>query len=150
MQKQRKLLVIHCSASKPSQDWGYADIRLIHVDQLGWDDVAYNKIIKRDGTVQRGRPDHKKSAAQAPWNLNTLAVCLIGGIDEEDTPDDNFTAAQFIALKAVVQDYRKAYDIVTICGHRDLPRTRHSDARVAKACPCFHVLGWIYTEIICK
>lgn len=147
---ERKLLVIHCAATKPNQDWGVEEIRNIHVNEKKYDDVGYQKIIKRNGLVQRGRPDHIQPAAHAPWNKNSIAICLIGGIDENNQPDNNFTIEQMVSLRAEVEDYKRKYDIVTICGHRDLPRARFSDDRVAKACPCFHVLEWVYTEIIMK
>ena len=48
-------IVVHCSATRPSQDFDVNDIRRMHL-QRGFFDVGYHFVIKRDGTVEVHRP----------------------------------------------------------------------------------------------
>lgn len=127
-------LIIHCSATKPSMDIGVAEIREWHLDR-GWSDIGYHYVITRDGGLELGRPVAKPGAHAKGYNANSIGICLVGGVKEEDgkTPDANFTMGQYRKLIDLVWDLEKEYpEIHTICGHRDLPN-------VWKACPCFDV-----------
>ncbi|UZT50010.1 endolysin [Enterobacter phage 01_vB_Eclo_IJM] len=48
-------IFVHCSVTQPYQDIGVDTIRMWHKQQ-GWLDVGYHFVIKRDGTVEEGRP----------------------------------------------------------------------------------------------
>lgn len=126
-------LVVHCSATRPSQDFDVGDIRRMHL-QRGFFDVGYHFVIKRDGTVQEGRPLDRQGAHAERFNHLSVGVCMIGGVSERDVnvAEDNFTPAQFAALKRVLADLRTKFPQAEIVGHRDLPN-------VKKACPSFDV-----------
>lgn len=126
-------LVVHCSATRPSQDFDVNDIRRMHL-QRGFFDVGYHFVIKRDGTVQEGRPLDRQGAHAAHFNHLSVGVCMIGGVTEHDVnvAEDNFTPAQFESLKKVLADLRTKFPHAETLGHRDLPH-------VHKACPSFDV-----------
>lgn len=128
-------IIVHCSATKPSMDIGVEKIRQWHKAK-GWSDIGYHRVIRRDGTIEIGRPIQKVGAHAKGFNKNSVGVCLIGGIDDKGKPENNFTEKQFDALYGVVNNYRQDYDVETILGHTDLPH-------VAKACPCFDVESWL-------
>ena len=69
---------LHCSASDSPEHDGVDVIRRWHIDDNGWDDVGYHYFIRRDGTLESGRPLEKTPAAQAGSNAATIAVCLHG------------------------------------------------------------------------
>jgi N-acetylmuramoyl-L-alanine amidase len=54
MRKSTNWIAIHCSATRPSQDVGAADIRKWHKAQ-GWADIGYHFVIRRDGKIEKGR-----------------------------------------------------------------------------------------------
>lgn len=127
-------LIIHCSATRPSMDIGVAEIREWHLDR-GWSDIGYHYVIKRDGSIENGRPVAKSGAHAKGRNANSIGICLIGGVKQEDgkTPDANFTYEQYEALNVFVTKLEREYpEIHSIIGHRDIPG-------VWKACPCFDV-----------
>lgn len=137
-----KRLVVHCSATRPSMDIGADWINREHLKR-GFKPtptspaIGYHKVIRRDGTVENGRPEERIGAHAEGYNADSLAVCLIGGVREDGkTPENNFTPAQFESLKSVLRDWIRRYGSVEIVGHRDLPG-------VAKACPCFSVPDWL-------
>lgn len=138
--KETKFIVVHCSATKPSHNFEASDIRRMHL-QRGWLDIGYHVVITRSGDVQSGRDIEAIGAHVEGFNAVSVGVCLIGGVSEKDvkTPESNFTAEQFKALKTVLKSLKEMYPQAVILGHRDFPK-------VAKACPSFDVKGWLEQE----
>lgn len=133
LHKRVGFIVVHCSATKPSQDFDVTDIRRMHL-RRGFVDVGYHFIIKRDGEVQPGRPLDRQGAHAERYNHLSVGVCLIGGVSEKDVAiaEDNFTEVQFLALRKLLAELRITFPHAEILGHRDLPNVR-------KDCPCFDV-----------
>lgn len=135
-------LVVHCSATPAALDIGAAEIRKWHRER-GWRDIGYHYVIRRDGTVETGRPETTPGAHEPKVNRSSVAVCLVGGSPPSGTPaarkglgENNFTPAQFEALAALLGVLRKKYPKAEILGHRDIPGVR-------KACPSFDVKSWL-------
>lgn len=128
------LIVVHCAATKPSMDIGLREIRQWHVQQ-GWLDVGYHFIIRRDGTVELGRPVGVVGSHVKGKNSVSVGVCLVGGINDKGQPDNNFEPVQFAALKSKLAELQALYPSAKICGHRDLDS--------GKACPSFDVKAWL-------
>ncbi|MGR2681487.1 N-acetylmuramoyl-L-alanine amidase [Chromobacterium haemolyticum] len=135
--KETKYIAVHCSATKPSQDFQARDIKRMHL-QRGFLDIGYHFIITRSGEVQKGRPENVIGAHVEGFNSVSVGVCLIGGVKESDgvTGENNFTEAQFKALRGVLKSLKEIYPAAVIQGHRDFPN-------VAKECPCFDVKSWL-------
>lgn len=127
-------IVIHCSATKPTMDIGVREIRMWHKQQ-GWLDVGYHFIIKRDGTVQEGRPVDVVGSHVKNHNSNSVGVCLVGGVDENMKPDANFTVDQWASLETVVKDLKEKYPNASVKGHNEFDK--------GKACPSFNVQSWL-------
>ena len=132
-------LVVHCSATRPSQDWGRAEVDRLHRSQ-GWFEIGYHFVIKRDGTVESGRPLERQGAHAVKFNHLSVGICMIGGVTEADVnvPEDNFTDAQFASLRSLLAELKQSYPAAEILGHRDLPN-------VKKACPSFDVRARVKT-----
>lgn len=130
-----KTIVLHYSATYPDQDFGVADIRKMHLAR-GFRDVGYHYVIKRDGTVQKGRPEAEVGAHVSGHNANTIGICCIGGIERKTGPNvgvDNRTQAQKDATVRLVRELLARYPGATVLGHRDLGPTQ---------CPGFDVRSW--------
>ena len=125
-------IVIHCSATKPSQDIGASEIRKWHVEDNGWSDIGYHQVIRRSGAIEFGRPFHVSGAHVKGYNSISVGICLVGGLDEDGNPSDNFTGYQWKSLDKTIDYLRQVYPDAVVQGHRDFPG-------VAKACPCFDV-----------
>ena len=128
-------IVIHCSATRGSQNFTAADIRRWHLDK-GWKDIGYHYVIRRDGVVELGRPRNAIGSHVQGHNADSVGICMVGGIDDKTwKPADNFTAAQWKALRSLVTDLTKLYPAAKVLGHRDFPG-------VKKACPSFAAKVW--------
>ncbi len=119
-------LVVHCSDSPDDQDMSLRDIHAMH-QGFGWHGVGYHRVIRRDGSLEYGRPDCWIGAHVYGHNEISLGVCLIGR--------QNFTEQQFATLERVLRDWLVTYPAATICGHRDFAYTE-------KTCPNFDVAEW--------
>jgi len=116
-------------------DIGAAEIRRWHTDK-GWADLGYHKVIRRDGEIESGRPEEQAGAHAKGFNEDSLAVCLVGGVDEYNDPEANFTPAQWSSLKILIARWTREHPGAEVIGHRDL-------AGVNKACPSFDVRTWM-------
>lgn len=144
--KPISLLVVHCSATPAARDIGVAEIRAMHKAK-GWRDVGYHYVIRRDGTVEKGRPDNRMGAHVQGHNDGSLGICLVGGVKPDMTAETNFTAAQYAALEELLTTLKGRYPDARVCGHRDLSPDRNGDGVVqpgewVKACPTFDVSSW--------
>jgi N-acetyl-anhydromuramyl-L-alanine amidase AmpD len=147
MRQTTELIVVHCSATGPDADIGAADIARWH-RQRGFDTIGYHFVIRRNGTRETGRPENTVGAHVRGHNLNSIGVCLAGGTNAAGKPDNNFTAAQFASLEALLNELRGRYRKARICGHRDLSPDKNEDGKITpnefiKACPSFDVAQWL-------
>lgn len=128
-------LVIHTAATRPSMDIGAKEIRAWHKAK-GWSDIGYHYVIRRDGTVEKGRPDARVGAHVAGHNRDSIGICLVGGVNERTLkPENNYTPAQWSSLEGLLHKLSQKYGDAYVTGHRDFPG-------VAKACPCFDAEPW--------
>lgn len=139
-------IVVHCSATKPTQDIGLREIDQWH-RQLGWLAIGYHYVIRRDGTVEFGRPHESIGSHVAGYNSWSLGICLVGGINDKGKAAMNYTEAQLQALHMLVMNAKDQYPDARVVGHRDLSPDKDGDGVVEehewlKACPCFNVGKW--------
>lgn len=134
-------IVLHCSATPPTMLIGVDTINRWHIER-GWAMCGYHFVVKRDGTVERGRPVWRAGAHARGHNQNTIGVCMIGGVDYDGKPEKNFEMAQYKAVRNLVAQLRAVFGNMNVIGHRDLPN-------VAKACPSFCVQNH-FTEKWCR
>jgi N-acetyl-anhydromuramyl-L-alanine amidase AmpD len=80
--RQVKLIVVHCSDSDDSLDFGFKDVDEWH-RQRGWlspsgISCGYHYIVRRDGRIEPGRPESEDGAHCQGNNSNSIGICWIG------------------------------------------------------------------------
>lgn len=130
-----RFIAIHCSATQPSSEIGVSEIDDMHRAR-GFACVGYHYVIRRNGIIEKGRPDTKAGAHVEGYNNRALGICLVGGIDGLGRSRNNFTPEQFASLRQLIAFLRVRFVDAEIKGHRDFPK-------VAKDCPCFDVGNWL-------
>lgn len=125
-------IILHCSATPPTQDIGAGDIRRWHKAR-GWADIGYHYVIRRDGSLEVGRDEAKVGAHVKGHNQGSLGICLVGGTTLAGEPMYNFTGAQMVRLKALMRTLMARHKSARVHGHNEF-----SD----KACPTFDVQVW--------
>lgn len=142
--KATNLIVVHCSATTASMNWGRADIDRSHRAR-GFVMIGYHFVIRRDGKIETGRELDKVGAHVEGHNANSIGICMVGGLAAVGgRGENNFTPAQFVALAALLKELRGRYPQTRICGHRDLSKDRNGDGKItpnewSKECPSFDV-----------
>lgn len=141
-------IIIHCAATYPKMDIGAEEIREWHTRDNGWSDIGYHFVIRRDGTVEAGRPVEQPGAHCKNHNARSIGVCLVGGLcggkvcehemvtfasGQRGKPEANYTETQYAALKLLLARLTGEYATATVHGHQDFAN---------KACPCFDVAAW--------
>ena len=97
------MIVIHCSATPADMDVDAAKIKHWHTVDNGWDDIGYHYVIKRDGTLETGREEHRTGSHARQVNGTSIGICMIGGSDKSGGWENNFLPEQFDTLKQIVE-----------------------------------------------
>lgn len=139
-------IFIHCTATRAGQDIDVATVRRWHKAQ-GWSDIGYHFLIRLDGSIERGRPEHITGSHARGFNTGSVALVYAGGLDAQGAPTDTRTTAQKEAMADLVADLVAAYPNAEVLGHRDISPDRDGDGVVEphewlKACPCFDARAW--------
>lgn len=147
--KNIKRVVVHCTATSPSEDIGGQEVGELHaIRGISANPHGYNALILRNGMVEDGRPIDAVPAGAKGFNTDGLHIALVGGLKEDGltlteryrqkqwgTPEANFTRSQYQALESWLDSVFKEWPHLLLDGHGDLPG-------VNKACPCFNVKAW--------
>lgn len=132
------LLIIHCSATPPNMDIGAKEIRRWHKNK-GWSDIGYHDVIRINGSIERGRDYNKSGAHVRGYNSNSLGVVLVGGVDEYNDPEANFTQDEWKSIARYCRMVKAQLPHISIHGHNEFS---------SKACPSFDVQEWLLRENI--
>ena len=123
------LIIIHCSAVRPDQTSSAARIDTMHRRDNHWKlGIGYHYVIRRDGTIEPGRPEWLTGAHCKNHNAHSLGVCYEGGLDIRGQPADTRTEAQKAAMRTLLEELHGRYPRAVIVGHHDL--------NPEKDCPC--------------
>lgn len=133
------LIVIHCSAVKPDQLSSVAQIDSWHRERGFKFGVGYHYVIRRDGSIEAGRPEWMIGAHCLNHNKYSIGVCYEGGLDARGQPADTRTAAQKATLRQLLTDLHRRYPRAVIVGHHDL--------NPQKACPCIKNVAQEYADL---
>jgi N-acetylmuramoyl-L-alanine amidase len=128
-------IVIHYSATFEDQDITAADIDKMHKAR-GWKGIGYHWFIRRDGTVEIGRPESQVGAHVGGQNSGKIGICCAGGLNRATGASrgvDNRTAAQVNAMTILIRGILRRHPGAKVVGHRDLAATQ---------CPGFDAASW--------
>ena len=124
------LIIIHCSAVRPDQTSSAAQIDEWHKERK-FKCIGYHYVIRRDGSIEPGRPEWMIGAHCVNHNRHSIGVCYEGGYDIRGQPADTRTEAQKKAMRQLLEELHERYPHTLIVGHHDL--------YPPKPCPCFDV-----------
>jgi len=99
-------LVVHCADTPDDRDIDAAEIHRWHTEERKWSGIGYHAVIKRDGTIENGRPIYWAGAHAKGHNSHSLGVCLIGRI--------SFTPAQYTSLSGLLKKWNSELYLGTL------------------------------------
>lgn len=127
-----RLIIIHCSAVRPWQVSGLQDIDRWHRQQ-GWNGCGYHYVVRRDGTIETGRPLETVGAHCLHHNQHSIGVCYEGGLDADGIAADTRTKIQKVAMRQLLEKLHEQFPKAIIAGHNVFDPT--------KDCPCFDAVS---------
>ncbi|MCR5424573.1 MAG: N-acetylmuramoyl-L-alanine amidase [Bacteroidales bacterium] len=127
------LIIVHCSAVRPWQKSGVTDIDRWHRAR-GWKNgCGYHFVVRRDGTVETGRPLAMVGAHCQNHNKHSIGICYEGGLNTKGLPSDTRTEDQKIALRQLLERLHTEFPNAIIVGHNTFSPM--------KSCPCFDAVA---------
>lgn len=111
--KPSKIVLHHAEAAKCSVE----DINAWHKNN-GWAGIGYHYLIRKDGSIYRGRPEKAQGAHCPGANTNSIGICFEGSYIKE-----TMAVAQYNSGIELINDIRGRYGEMPIYGHKDLYST---------------------------
>ena len=130
-----KRIIVHSSATRAGMDVGRDEIHQWHKER-GFVAVGYHFVIRRDGSIEKGRDITCVGAHAKGHNLDSIGICMVGGLSENRGPEDNFTDAQFKSLLSLI-DWLQAFILEVPVGEDDVVLGHRQVS--ATLCPSFDV-----------
>jgi len=101
--------------------------------------IGYHYVIRRDGSIEKGRPEWLIGAHCMNHNAHSIGICYEGGLDIRGDPADTRTEAQKVAMRQLLEDLHERYPRAVIVGHHDL--------NPGKKCPCINNVAREYADL---
>ena len=125
-----RLLVLHCSDTRPDQDYTIEKLMTSHRARGFGTYPGYHLYVRRDGSLFYCRPVSERGCHVKGYNAISLGICYEGGhsCSPEYKHEDNRTAEQMVVLDELFTLLHDIYPDARIVGHCEL--------NPCKACPC--------------
>lgn len=111
-------IVVHTSDSPDNRDIGAKEIRDWHTlpppHGNGWSDIGYHFVVRRDGTIEIGRPLEIAGSHVSGHNKDTIGVVWVG----RDRPTVIQRESLLALLKQLCDEYK--VPVEKVLGHKEL------------------------------
>lgn len=84
----------------------------------GWVGIGYHFLVRKDGSIYRGRPEDTVGAHAGNNNYDSIGICFEGSFDKEQMGD-----TQRKSGAALVRYLKEKYGITTVQRHSDVNAT---------------------------
>lgn len=112
--KTNRIILHHADA----QTCGAQIIHQWHKQQ-GWSGIGYHFVVRKDGTIERGRPENTVGAHASGGNADSIGICFEGDYDVEQTMPE----VQKKAGQELVAYLKNRYSITTVQKHKEVTAT---------------------------
>ncbi len=108
-------IVIHHTGSVKDVDFSAARIHEMHLGQ-GWAGIGYHLVVRKDGTIERGRPIWSIGSHAQGHNSNSIGIHLCGDFNAAYPTDKQIESAALL-IANLCADYDIPIDRNHIIGH---------------------------------
>ena len=85
----KRIILHHAESTKCSIE----DIHRWHLNN-GWSGCGYHFLVRKDGSIYRGRPENKLGAHTQNYNTGSIGVCFEGSYNSEQMPEAQLRSGQ--------------------------------------------------------
>nr|DAN14984.1 MAG TPA: endodeoxyribonuclease I [Caudoviricetes sp.] len=114
-------IVVHHTGNPYDDDLSAEEIHESHRAK-GWAGIGYHYVIRKDGTVEQGRPHWTVGAHAYGHNSHTIGIHVCGNFEEAEPTDAQIESTAML-LSNLCTDYGLPIDRDHIVGHRELMST---------------------------
>lgn len=114
-------VVIHHTGNPMDDDLSAAEINASH-QARGWSCIGYHYVIRKDGTIEMGRPHWTISAHAYGENSHTIGIHVCGNFEIGEPTDAQIESLSML-LANLCTDYGLSIDRDHVVGHRELMST---------------------------
>jgi N-acetyl-anhydromuramyl-L-alanine amidase AmpD len=119
--RRTDMIVLHHTGNPADDDLSATEIDRSHKAQ-GWACIGYHYVIRKDGTVEQGRPHWTVGAHAYGENGHTIGIHVCGNFEEAEPTDEQIESLAML-LANVCTDYGLPINRDHIVGHRELMPT---------------------------
>lgn len=120
-------MIVHWTETHTNRNIGSEDINQYHLD-LGIEGLGYHYVIRRDGSIQRGRPVNLEGEHTPDFDKGSIGVVFVGGINAPTGTEnsENFVSAasltrtQVNSFDHLCRAFLNRFDNGYIFGHNDV------------------------------
>ena len=114
--EQTNMIVVH-HVGEITRDVSAEEIHGWHKNN-GWSGIGYHFVIRKDGTIERGRPQEMIGSHAQGFNWESVGINVVGDFEQEEPMPE-----QVESLARLVAYLEDQYGELQVCGHRDLMNT---------------------------
>lgn len=111
--KTNRIIIHNADAKKCSAQ----DIHRWHKER-GWSGMGYHFLVRKDGTIERGRPENTIGAHASGHNSDSIGVCFEGAFMTE-----RMGQTQINAGRELISYLKNKYGITKVQRHKDVNPT---------------------------
>lgn len=115
------MVVIHHTGNPTDDDLSAEEINASHQTQ-GWTCIGYHYVIRKDGTIEEGRPHWTVAAHAYGFNSHTIGIHVCGNFEISEPTQAQIESLAML-LANVCDDYGLPIDKDHVVAHRDLMAT---------------------------
>ena len=114
-------VVIHHTGNPTDDDLSAAEINASHKAR-GWSCIGYHYVVRKDGTVEQGRPHWTVGAHAYGHNSHTIGIHVCGNFEIGEPTSEQIESLAML-LANLCTDYGLTIDRDHVVGHRELMPT---------------------------
>ena len=115
------LIVIHHTGNPTDDDLSAEQIHYSHLSQ-GWSGIGYHYVIRKDGSVEMGRPEWAIGAHAEGENWKSIGIHVCGNFEYVSPTKEQIEAVSYL-VGWLCEKYGLIPNAEHVKGHRDLMPT---------------------------
>lgn len=118
------LIVVHHTGNPIDDDLSAEQMHYSHLSQ-GWSGIGYHYVVRKDGSVEFGRPEWAIGAHAEGENWKSIGICVCGNFESAEPTKEQIESLSYL-IGWLCEKYDLIPNSIHVVGHRDL---------MATACP---------------
>lgn len=147
MQREVTEIVVHWTETYTNKNIGAEEIDNYH-KQLGLEGIGYHLVIRRDGSIQRGKPFGQEGAHTSSRNKYTLGVVFVGGLN---CPSGTPNPENFLSSRSLTRSQLNSFDYICSAFYKKVANGQivgHTDIDPDEKDPGFDVISYVEAKFL--